>query len=180
MVDIFQQFSDSNDRNVLISFSGEITFDLVKSFLDIVEGKLDAMESNIKVKRKVYNVLVECLQNLSHHVDDSAVAKAYERKASFVLWQDDTHYHIGTGNMVISSKVSELKERIDKVNSVSKDELREIYKQILNNQQFSEKGGGGLGFVDIARKSGQRLDYDFKTVDPDHSFFSLQIDIEKQ
>ena len=36
---------------------------------------------------------------------------------------------------------------------------------MLNNNQFSPKGGGGLGFVDLARKSGQKLHYDFKPVD---------------
>jgi hypothetical protein len=73
-----------------------------------------------------------------------------------------------------------LRNWLDQINAVSKDELRELYKKILNNEQFSEKGGGGLGFIDIARKSGQKLNYSFKAVNDNVSFFSFQINIPKQ
>jgi hypothetical protein len=60
---------------------------------------------------------------------------------------------------------------------MSKDELKEYYKEILNNDEFSDKGGGGLGMIDIARKSGQKLNFNFIEVDNQYSFFSLSIKI---
>ena len=63
---------------------------------------------------------------------------------------------------------------------ISKDELKTLYKEILNNEEFSEKGGGGLGLIDIARRTGQELGFDFKKIDGDYSFFSLDISIEQQ
>ena len=42
---------------------------------------------------------------------------------------------------------------------------------------MSDKGGGGLGMIDIARKSGQKLDFDFQQVDEEFSFYSLNINI---
>jgi len=38
---------------------------------------------------------------------------------------------------------------------------------------LSEKGGAGLGFIDIARKTGQKLVYSFLKIDEEKSFFVL-------
>jgi hypothetical protein len=50
-----------------------------------------------------------------------------------------------------------------------------MYKFILNHQKLSAKGGGGLGLVDIARKSGNKLEYEFFIYDDNYSFFNLTI-----
>ena len=48
-----------------------------------------------------------------------------------------------------------------------------IGKEIIKNTNLSDKGGAGLGFVDMARKSGQKLEYGFRDLDQDYAFFSL-------
>jgi hypothetical protein len=60
---------------------------------------------------------------------------------------------------------------------MSKEELKTYYKEVLSNGVMSEKGGGGLGMIDIARKSGSKLDYKFSVVDEKFSFFSLSIKV---
>lgn len=177
MVNIFEYFKNLENDNVLLSFKGHVTFDLVKSVLDIIESYLEDHEKDVKIKRKVYNVLVEGLQNLSHHIDEVNPDSKEYKSASLLIWKDDNGYYVGTGNYVEKSKVEFLTERIERVNSVSKDELRSLYKEILNNQQFSNKGGGGLGFIDIARKSGQKLKYAFHDSSENISFFNLEIAI---
>ena len=78
---------------------------------------------------------------------------------------------------VNSAKIKFLKEKIDKINSLSKDELKDMYKFILNHQKISAKGGGGLGLVDIARKTGKKLVYKFYDYNDIYSFFNLIIEI---
>jgi hypothetical protein len=76
---------------------------------------------------------------------------------------------------VNTKRIKFLKEKIDKINSLTKDELKDMYKFILNHQKLSAKGGGGLGLVDIARKSGNKLEYEFYVYDDNYSFFNLTI-----
>ena len=66
-----------------------------------------------------------------------------------------------------------LKRRIKRINRSSHEEIKELYKFILNHQRISAKGGGGLGLVDIARKTGNKLEYAFKEYDENYSFFYL-------
>ena len=82
-----------------------------------------------------------------------------------------------TGNYILTENITPLTERMDQLNSLSKDELKALYKEILNNDTFSQKGGGGLGLIDIARRTGQKLGYNFKPIDDEYSFFSLDIRI---
>jgi hypothetical protein len=181
MIDYHALYERMHDNNIMLAFKGEVTFDLVNSVLKIMEDRLDKIEGNLKTKRKVYNVLVECLQNLCHHLDETEIDETnpHSRTALLLIQSDSKEYDVVTGNYVLNHRIEGLKERLDEINSVSKEELRELYKKILNNDQFSEKGGAGLGFIDIARKSGQKLNYHFQEINDKYSFFSLQILISK-
>ena len=180
MLDLLGLYETMHDNNIMLSFKGEVTFDLVNSVLKIIEDRLNRTEEDLKTKKKVYNVLVECLQNLCHHIEESATEESYNNKtAILMIYLNDTTYNVLTGNYISNKNVEHLKSWLDQINSVSKEELRELYKKILNNEQFSEKGGGGLGFIDIARKSGQKLNYNFNPVNDKISFFSFQINIPK-
>jgi hypothetical protein len=55
-----------------------------------------------------------------------------------------------------------------------------LYKFILNHQRISAKGGGGLGLVDIARKTGNKLDYAFYSYNDKHSFFYINILVNEE
>ncbi len=182
MLDIYD-FYDKMERNkIMLSFKGDITSELLTSILQIMESKLDNLQEEPKIKKKVYNVLVECLQNLYHHMDEvaqTAIAtdNVAPRSAIFMIGKTGPEYTILTGNYILSENVEKLKTKLDKINSMDKEQLKEYYKEILNNDEFSEKGGGGLGMIDIARKSGQKLNYNFLPVDNIYSFFSLNIKI---
>ena len=96
-----------------------------------------------------------------------------------MIGRHNGEYNIITGNYILNENVDGLKRRIDEVNSLSKEELKEYYKKILNNGEMSLKGGGGLGMIDLSRKTGQKLNYNFLDVDDKYSFFNLNLKISQ-
>ena len=44
---------------------------------------------------------------------------------------------------------------------------------MLSTSEFSNKGGAGLGLIEMAKKTGNKLDYDFVPLDNDYSYFIL-------
>ncbi len=169
------------DGKIMLSFNGEVTSDLLTSILQIMESKMENLDESPKIKKKVYNILVECLQNLYHHIDeDDTLTAANEKTALFMIRKnEDGEYSIMTGNYIANENIHLLKSKLDKINSMDKEELKDYYKEVLNNGEMSSKGGGGLGMIDIARKSGKKLDYNFKNVDERFSFFSLIVKISQ-
>lgn len=177
-LDIYSFYRKMEHNDIMLSFKGDVTSEMLTSMLQIMETKLDNLGEGSKVKRKVYNVLVECLQNLYHHRDEMKRKGIDEESAAiFMIGRDESSYNIVTGNYILTDRVNKLKSRIDQVNQLDKDGLKTLYKEVLNNDERSEKGGGGLGIIDIARKSKQKLIYDFMEVDSKYSFFSLYIKI---
>lgn len=177
-IDIFDFLKKMDKENVLLSFKGSITSDLLTSVLQVVESKMDSYNEPSRLKKKVYNILVESLQNLYHHFDKKGDhTSAVFNTVVFMITKDKTDYSIYTGNYILNNRVAALEEKLNKINSLDTDELKQYYKEELNNGMMSEKGGGGLGMIDIARKSGQKLEFDFQKVDEHHSFYSLNIKI---
>jgi len=179
--DINEYYSRLNGGDVLMAFKGSISSELISNVLEVVESRLDEYHESSKIRKKVYNVLVESLQNLYHHIEvlPSAMQKEYDDKFGIlVVSRQDDKYKISTGNFITQDKVDVLRNKIDKINSMTREELKDMYKFILNHQRLSEKGGGGLGLVDIARKTGNQLHYTFERYDEQYYFFNLDVFIE--
>ncbi len=174
----YYQMLQSDD--VVFAYKGIVTNDLFDSILTLAEEKLSAVEHQVKLKRKVHVITVEILQNIFHHYDIQSKASDSSNNPNntiiFILSKDEEDgYNIIAGNFVPGVEVENLKKKIESVNTLSTSELKLKYREVLNNGEFSDKGGAGLGIIDIARKSGQKLDYEFPFVQSDHAFFSLKV-----
>jgi len=173
-----EYYEKLKNGDVVMSYKGSITTEVINSTLELIESKLDVGEEGGKIKKKIYNVLVESLQNLYHHGDDlpEEMRSVMEPKFGVMaISKYEKGFKITTGNFINSSKIKFLKDKIDKINSLSEEELKDMYKFILNHQKLSAKGGGGLGLVDIARKTGNKLEYNFLNYNNEYYFFNLNI-----
>jgi len=171
-------FSDVSNGSPILYYKGNIDSDLINKVLDTVEGKLIMVKEHSKLRKKVYNVLVESLQNLYHHVDKvppDFEDTTSERYGILSINKVERGYRIITGNFIRTADVARLEEKIGKINNSSHEEITELYKFILNHQRITSKGGGGLGLVDMARKTGNKLEYFFKEYDEENSFFYLNV-----
>jgi hypothetical protein len=173
-----EYYSNLSKGDVILAYKGSITSELINDILEAVEKKLEEDHADSKLKKKIYNVLVESMQNLFHHIELSHEGINEELDPKFgvlVVERINESYKVTTGNFIQSKRIKFLKEKIDKINSLSLDELKDIYKFILNHQKLSAKGGGGLGLVDIARKSANKLEYEFFNYNDNYYFFNLTI-----
>ena len=67
--DVNEYYSKLNGGDVLMAFKGNISSELISNVLEVVESRLDDYSEGSKIRKKVYNVLVESLQNLYHHIE---------------------------------------------------------------------------------------------------------------
>jgi hypothetical protein len=176
-------FSDLSTGNTILYYKGNVDSDVINYILDTVEDKMVEVNEQSKLRKRVYNVLVESLQNLYHHVDrvpDDFEDQASEKFGLIVVKKVRDGYRIVTGNFVHFENIEKLEEKIKRINRSSHEEIKELYKFILNHQRISAKGGGGLGLVDIARKTGNKLEYSFKAYNSHYSFFYLDILVNEE
>jgi hypothetical protein len=168
---------------IILSYKGDITKDLLSSVYQIIEVRMESENEDPRRKKKFFHVLVECLQNMYNHMEHmqhsiSGKPTDYSGSAIFIIKKgDDLSYRIITGNFIQNDNAELLKGRMDKINGMNEQELRAYYLETLNTTELSEKGGAGLGIIDIARKSGNKIEYDFKQLSGGYSFITLSVKI---
>ncbi|MBK7383726.1 MAG: hypothetical protein IPI81_10370 [Flavobacteriales bacterium] len=183
MLDRVHDLYDELERNcVLLSFKGGLNPELISVILGLVERKLASMENDQRSRKRVFNVVVECLQNLYHHnrqktSTDEPADQVREPQGVVMIAHTATGYSVLTGNFMAGSDVEQLRSHLDRINGLTPDDLRDWYRAKLADGQYSSAGGGGLGMIDIARRSGGKLEYGFVPYDQDNAFFSLNVNV---
>lgn len=175
---IFQEFSRFNDDSVMIAFRGDLSEKLLDALLALAEEKLSDLGCRTATRKKAFHILVECIQNIYKHSDPTS-----ERELSaasngiIIMTATENGVRIATGNSITRVEAMHLKSRLETVVRLDSDDLRKHYQEQLVQGKFSDRGGAGLGFLDIARKSGQRVDFDFAPIDNDRLFFTFNVQV---
>ncbi len=169
-------------QKLILVYEGDFTQETTKSILTMAERNLDSSGEESGIKRKVFNVMVEALQNIVKHSSEQGLkaGSLISKSAIFMISKHDDRYCVLTGNPIEKSSVASLTAGLENINSKDKEGLKEMYKEIIKNTQISEKGGAGLGFVDMARKSGEKLEFMFAEMDPNYDFFCLKVNIPRE
>jgi hypothetical protein len=173
---IFKLFKAMQRDNLNYIYRGLFTDKITDNILALAESNLVKKEDPRALKRKVYNVMVEGLQNITKHQAgiDESIANNY---GVFVLKKENLKYYITTGNLIENENIAGLTLQIEQVNKLNEEELKAYHRQVLVDGKISSKGGAGLGLIDMARKSGNKLLYAFEKVDDNYSYFYLHTEI---
>lgn len=168
MKDVKEMHEMMRKENILMIYKGDFSQETVIPMLNMIEDNLNKQQETLHIKKKLYLVLMEILQNISKH----SFEQNGKREAIFMIGKNDQKYIICTGNLVDSTSSEKIKNKINTVNSLNKEGLIGLYKKSLQ-ESISLETGAGLGIIDIARESSGKLMYDFKPESENLSFFSL-------
>ena len=168
-------------NKVHLAYEGEITHQITKAFTSLTENNMSLENDSNSVQKKVFHVMVECLQNISKHSENRHnIISSKDGRGIFLVSKNEDEYNITTGNVIKNNKVESLKKMLENINNLDKIGLKQLYKQQMREGRLSPKGGAGLGFIDIARKTGEKLIYSFLEIDDDNSFFVLTSTVLRQ
>ncbi len=177
---IYDLHRTMTSQRLILVYEGDFTQETTKSILTMAERNLDSSGEEGNIKRKVFNVMVEALQNIVKHSDELVDGVMKSHAAIFLIGREDNRYSVMSGNPIRKENINKLKDKLEKINSLDKEGLKDLYKEIIKNTTISEKGGAGLGFVDMARKSGTKLEYEFSDMNAEYSFFCLKVNVSRE
>lgn len=172
----FALFKGMQRENLSYIYRGIFTQTITDNIISLAETSMDKAGESAKIKKRVFTILVEGLQNVTRH-QDSTLTDEDNYSGIFAIQQKADRYYITTGNIVEKGIIDHLTQQLDKINGLEEEELKQYYKDVLNYNIMSNKGGAGLGLIEMARKSGNKLAYGFKEVNEQLSFFYLHTEI---
>jgi hypothetical protein len=167
------------ENNIYMIWSGHITSDIGEEVLSIAESRLSEEDIDSDLRRRVFNIMVEILENVSKYNPGREPEEKYGMPVAMVRIEDDK-FLLTTGNLILNSRVSDLKGKLDVINSYDKAGLRELFYKSLAGQSIETDSTGNLGLVAMARKSGSKLNYSFEEVNDIYSYFMLTVKVEEQ
>jgi len=177
---VYDFYRSMKAHEITLVYEGEITHQITKAFTSLTESNMAKESEANSVQKKVFHVMVECLQNISKHADSFGSDDfLFAGRGIFMVSKGKNDYHVTTGNVIENDKIEELTEMLNHINGLDKEGLKQLYKNQMKEGRLSEKGGAGLGFIDIARKTGNKLDFHFLPIDESSSFFLLTSSISR-
>ena len=171
-----------SNSGMSLVYMGQFNQEITKTFVKMMETDMERNEEERSVRRKVYHVMVETLQNLNKHSGELSEGNGtgldLVGNGMFMIGKKKGTYYIITTNKVSEDKCMDLQLAVDQVNYSSKEELKEMYKTQIKGGTLSQRGGAGLGLIDIARKTGEKIEYQFLPHAENNMLFIMKIEIK--
>ena len=167
------------EQNKLIEFKGVLTFDVIAVLINKLKSIMDENHENVNIYKRVLTTMVETLENMCKYTECNNEIVDIENKYTsvFTLIKKDDNYFISTGNLIRVEDQNKLEERISLINQLDPLGLRKLYRKVISDGKFNNEGGAGLGFIEIAKSTGNQINYNFIQVSSQNVYFTLNLEI---
>lgn len=177
---VYDFYRKMKNNKISLVYEGEISHEITKAFSSLAESHIAIDNESNSLQKRVFHVMVESLQNISKHsAERKDSTSIIDGHGLFLISKHENEYCITTGNVVMQEEVESIKENLEEINAGNKKTLKELYKQKIKKGSLSRKGGAGLGFIDMVRKTGEQLMYSFVELDDKKSYFILTSTISR-
>lgn len=164
-----------HQHEIVLSFVGLLTQDIISKLETEIEEKVTALNIAKGPLKKTFFICVETLQNMLIHGQKT---ENKECPVFFALTKSNENIIILSANLVANEAIETLQKQIQSINAFEDEKaLKAHYLKHLENNELSEKGGAGLGFITIGMKSGNKLKTDFKKIHEKSFLFILNTTI---
>ena len=170
--------NSSNNLTIIKSYEGKVDQQLVKEFTEEIERLFESSDNQFKTNKKVFHVMVEMLQNVCKHSESGGEKVKNVGEGVFVLASDNDKYYIRIGNVAKKEDANIVAKNLDEFNPLDESELKLKYRELIKASRISEKGGAGLGLIDIIKKTKNKIDYHISPINADHTFFIQQATVD--
>jgi len=176
-IDLFhiKEFLDSH--NIFFSFSGAISQNLLIDIGEGIESKLRDMSVENKIATNIFAIFTEQMQNVMNYSTNKIAFSSGVCEGTGIgvmgFSEEKCKYFVGSANFIEKESVEKIENKIRKINSLNRDQLRLYYREIRKSGRFKHDKGAGLGFLEMAKKSTEPLDYSIVHLENDKILFEL-------
>jgi hypothetical protein len=164
-------------EKTLLDYTGYIDYNMIDQLVERLKKQKGFTDLNRKTGKRVYAIVVECLENIAKHSVVNPVNSA--RQPHIYVTKKSNEIVIRAGNPVVSDEKERLMKELDLINNLEECDLLSQYDNKINTENGSGKNGAGLGFMLIRLKSGNKIGYSFSDLDNHISFFEITITIKE-
>ncbi len=158
------------------TYRGSFNNSVLAMATDLIKNSMD--EEHSRLRNKLSFLMIESFQNIARYADSkSKIIEPSPNSDFFMTRNIGSTFYIISANLIDNDKIDVVRSKLEKVNTLGKRELNKFYREILTNRKMTKKGGAGLGFIEMVRKTRGKLPFDFVKIDDKKSMFFMQIQL---
>lgn len=165
-------------EGVLFFFSGPFSQCLLKDIIKNLKTTKSLLDTDPPTLRRLITVVIELTQNMMRYslvpppmkntMGDKAVGKGF-----LVLGRRNNGFFVTCGNRVHKNQVPQLKDKLSHLQNLSREDIKTFYVQQLNRSPKDPDQIGGLGFIEMAKRTSKPIQFEFDPIDDDSLYMSI-------
>ena len=170
------------ENNTILHYIGIIQYETIGELIHTFKHEIHARGVHTGTYKKILLVMIESLENIMKH-SECCPANITESSSSytpfFSIEKKVNQFVIATSNPIKKHNTPAFKYKLDHLNTLDQQGLKDYYKETITNGQFTNRGGAGLGLIEIAKISGNKIAYEFMSIDDHCDQFIMIINIDE-
>jgi uncharacterized protein YqfB (UPF0267 family) len=126
----------------------------------------------MKISNDIFVVFIELAQNIMNYSKKLKSSQSFDPKGLIFVGKKDEKYFVCSQNIISLEDKEKIEEKLTHIKTLSLDEVKKLYREVRKNGKNSHEKGGGLGFLEIAKKV-QKIEFEFKQISEDKLYFKL-------
>lgn len=142
----------------LLEYKGRLTSDVRVQLFDLLKCiALSNLGKRSDIK-KLIGIALELLDNAQRYNSSNDV--------DFKWHIEDSYLVVTIKNKATETDAKRLMEAVQAIDKMTPEEISKAFMDQLKNEGFGDKGGAGLGMLQIARKVGKNISAEVHAIDP--------------
>jgi hypothetical protein len=168
-------------NRIFLTFNGVLLHSFVVKFGEMLKAEMSVFNVDKTLEMKIFSVVIEQAQNIISYSAERIAVPCMNNEmmgvGTILVGKEDGCYFVICGNMIHNENVAQLRDRLALIQGMGEEELKRHYKEQRRLPAAGDGEGSGLGLIDMARKAGRALEFDFRKLDDTNSFFTLKTTI---
>jgi len=162
---------------LIFCYNGYLSQEIIVSVSSMIKEKLSAENTKMGTSQKVLYMFVEQAQNITRYSADqlSHTADSHLSYGSIAIGTQNDKFYIMCSNRVEKTKVPALNEKLTEIAAMSPDDLKSLYKEKMRSEPDQGSKGASIGFIEMARKSSEPIEFEFVPDDESYDCFTLKV-----
>ncbi len=168
-----------DDDGIIFSYSGTISQSILASIGETIEKEFINSDVDVNTIHNIFAIFTEQMHNVMSYSKERIHKgnNQFESPGITVVGYDSVKqkYFVNSANIMDHEDEEKLIKKIEQINMLDKTELRQYYRELRRNGREKHSRGAGLGFLEMAKKSSEHLEYNITEIDSERSFFEIKV-----
>jgi hypothetical protein len=164
-MDLYDLRNEFDKLGIMMCFNGPFSHSIIEEIGKALRNHLAAENIAQAAVLDVFAVYIELAQNMRNYLVLHEFTQSDATSSIITIAKRKAGYAVSSGSIVLKGDGEAICQRINEINAMTPEERKRQYHELLRRDLEPEALGAGLGFLEIARRSSEKMTCSVRSVD---------------